>query len=92
MKLPARDLAGMSLGIEMVLSVLVMGAFGRWLDRRLHTEPAFILLGVLLGAAAGFRQILRYTERLDRLSQRDADEEKRAKREGPPPDDGSPDA
>lgn len=89
MKVPARDLAGMSLGIELVLSVLVMGAFGRWLDQRLHTDPVFILVGVVLGAAAGFRQILRYTERLDRMSR---DDEKRAKREGPPPDDGRPDA
>ena len=90
MKVPARDLAGMSLGIELVLSVLVMGAFGRWLDQRLHTDPIFILVGVVLGAAAGFRQILRYTERLDRMN-RD-DETKRPTREGPPPHPGPPDA
>ena len=90
MKVPARDLAGMSLGIELVLSVLVVGAFGRWVDQKLHTEPVFLLVGVLVGSAAGFRQILRYTERLDRLN-REA-EAKRPKREGPPPDDGRPDA
>ena len=90
MKLPARDLAGMSLGIELVLSVLLVGAFGRWVDRRLHTGPIFLLVGVLLGSAAGFLQIIRYTQRLDRLGRED--EAKRPKREGPPPDDGSTDA
>jgi len=87
MKIPARDLAGMSLGVELVLSVLLAGAFGRWLDRRFHTEPLFLLLGVLVGSAAGFRQMLRYTERLGRMGRED--EAKRSKREGPPPDDGS---
>jgi F0F1-type ATP synthase assembly protein I len=83
MKVPARDLAGMSLGIELVLSVLLTGAFGRWIDRKAHTEPVFLLLGVCLGAAAGFRQILRYTQRLDRLNR---DDRGNTPREGPPTD------
>ncbi len=68
MKLPARELAGLSLGIEMVLSVVIMGAAGRWVDRRLGTEPTFLILGVALGAAAGFRQIWRFMQKMDRLN------------------------
>lgn len=68
MKLPAREFAGLSLGIEMVLSVVIAGAAGRWADQRLHSEPTFLILGVALGAAAGFRQIWRFMERMDRLN------------------------
>jgi F0F1-type ATP synthase assembly protein I len=68
MKLPARELAGLTLGIEMVLSVVFVGALGRWADRRFGTEPTLLLVGVVLGAAAGFRQIYRFTERMDRLN------------------------
>lgn len=71
MKLPAREFAGLSLGIEMVLSVVLAGAVGRWADRRFGTEPKLLILGVMLGAAAGFRQIWRFMERMDRLNARD---------------------
>lgn len=65
MKLPAREFAGLSLGIEMVLSVVIVGALGRWVDERFKTEPTFLILGVALGAAAGFRQIWRFMKPTD---------------------------
>lgn len=68
MKLPAREFAGLSLGIEMVLSVVIAGAAGRWLDQRFNSEPTFLILGVAIGAAAGFRQMWRFMERMDRLN------------------------
>lgn len=44
----------LSLGISMVL-VILLGVFGGdWLDRRLGTSPAFLLLGIFLGIGAGF--------------------------------------
>jgi F0F1-type ATP synthase assembly protein I len=77
MKLPAREFAGLSLGIEMVLSVVIVGGFGRWVDARFKTEPTFLILGVALGATAGFRQIWRFMERMDRLNNPpDSDEKK----------------
>ena len=82
MKLPAREFAGLSLGIEMVLSVVIAGAAGRWADQRLHTEPTFLILGVALGAAAGFRQMWRFMERMDRLNNLpDAPDEKKPSRD-----------
>lgn len=84
MKLPARELAGLSLGIEMVLSVVLAGAVGRWADRRFGTEPKLLILGVVLGAAAGFRQIWRYMERMDRLNAQD-EADSRAKEPRDPP-------
>lgn len=69
-KLPARELVGASLGIEMVLSLVIMGAAGVWLDRRFGTEPTFLMLGVVLGSASGFWQMYRYAMRMERLDQR----------------------
>jgi ATP synthase protein I len=32
---------------------------GAWLDRRFHTAPWLMMLGVLFGIAAGFKELLR---------------------------------
>ena len=65
MKLPLRDVAGLSLGLEFVLSIVVMGALGRWIDGRFHTEPTFLLVGFVIGTAAGFRSMYRFATRDD---------------------------
>jgi ATP synthase protein I len=42
---------------------VVLGLFGgRWLDQRFHCEPWFTLLGVLVGVAAGFRELYRVSK------------------------------
>jgi len=41
------------LGFELVVPLLVGLFGGQWLDRRLGTAPWLLLVGVLLGAAAG---------------------------------------
>lgn len=65
MKLPLRDVAGLSLGLEFVISIVVMAALGRWIDARYHTEPTFLLVGFAIGAAAGFRSMYRFATRDD---------------------------
>ncbi len=65
MKLPLRDMAGLSLGLEFVISIVVMAALGRWVDARFHTEPTFLLVGFAIGAAAGFRSMYRFATRDD---------------------------
>jgi F0F1-type ATP synthase assembly protein I len=46
-------------GLELAISI-VLGAFaGRWLDDKLDSSPYLMLLGLLLGAAAGFRSLFR---------------------------------
>lgn len=47
-----------SIGIEFVLSVLVPGAGGWWLDRKLGSMPWLMLIGGLFGFAAGFYVLL----------------------------------
>jgi F0F1-type ATP synthase assembly protein I len=65
MKLPLRDVAGLSIGLEFVMSIVVMAALGRWIDGRYHTEPKFLLAGFLIGTAAGFRSMYRFATRDD---------------------------
>jgi F0F1-type ATP synthase assembly protein I len=51
-------------GFELAASVL-LGLFGgQWLDRRLGTAPLFLLVGVLLGMAAGFWNLYRLSLRI----------------------------
>jgi len=49
----------LDLGLQLA-SGFALGFFGGWwLDGKLHTKPIFSLLGLLLGAAAGFLNVYR---------------------------------
>lgn len=51
-----------SIGIFFGIAI-VLGYFGgKWLDGRLHTQPWFTLFGLLIGIAAGFRELYRLTK------------------------------
>ncbi|MDA0745805.1 MAG: AtpZ/AtpI family protein [bacterium] len=67
----------LSLGIEFVASILLCLFAGRWLDSKLGTEPAFLLVGVFLGAAAGFYSFFRKVMNLQEK------EKKKAGQKGP---------
>jgi ATP synthase protein I len=42
---------------------IVLGYFaGRWADRRWHTDPWLSLVGLLIGVAAGFRELYRVSK------------------------------
>ena len=49
---------------ELVVSVLVGGAIGWALDRWLNTSPVLLLIFFVLGFAAGIRNVVRATSRL----------------------------
>jgi ATP synthase protein I len=40
------------LGFQLVAAILLFLYGGQWVDRRLGTDPIFLLLGVFIGAAA----------------------------------------
>jgi ATP synthase protein I len=46
-----------SIGIAMALTIFGCFFLGRWLDRQLGTEPYLTLLFLLIGIAAGFRNM-----------------------------------
>jgi ATP synthase protein I len=50
---------GIFFGVAVCLGLLG----GHWLDRRIHTEPWFTLVGVVLGVAAGFRELYRLSKK-----------------------------
>ena len=46
-----------TIGIAMVIAVFGCFYLGRWLDQQLETEPTLTLLFLLIGIAAGFRNM-----------------------------------
>ena len=46
-------------GIQFAASILLFVFVGQWLDERLGTEPWLLILGVFVGAAAGFYSLYR---------------------------------
>jgi len=46
-----------SIGISMAFAIFGCFFLGTWLDKKLGTEPYFTLLLLLIGIAAGFRNI-----------------------------------
>ncbi len=55
-----------TLGLRLGLSVVIGAVGGYWLDGRFDTEPWLTGAGVVLGAAAGFVQLARELQRMDR--------------------------
>ncbi|MEY3700987.1 MAG: hypothetical protein RLZZ25_1582 [Gemmatimonadota bacterium] len=47
------------LGFQLVASILLFLYGGQWVDRRLGTDPIFLLLGVFIGAAAAIYSMYR---------------------------------
>ncbi len=48
-----------NIGLEMLVAVFVGAIGGYLLDRWLHTRPWLMLVGFVLGAAAGYRNIFK---------------------------------
>lgn len=46
-------------GLQFAGSIVLFLFVGQWLDRRLGTDPWLLLLGVFVGAAAGFYSLYR---------------------------------
>jgi F0F1-type ATP synthase assembly protein I len=50
------------LGIFFGVAVVLGWAGGRWLDRRWHSDPWMSMVGLLIGVAAGFRELYRVSK------------------------------
>ena len=59
-----------ALGLTFVAAIVLGLAVGWWLDGRLGTSPACLLLGLFLGIAAGFKNLITFSRRLDRLDRK----------------------
>jgi F0F1-type ATP synthase assembly protein I len=49
----------MALGIQMVVTTVVIAAIGYWLDQKTGKGPMFLVVFFLLGSAAGFMVVYR---------------------------------
>ena len=49
---------GIFFGVAIVLGLVV----GRWVDRRYHTDPWGGFVGLIVGVAAGFRELYRVSK------------------------------
>lgn len=61
-------LSASSIGLELGISVLIGLLCGKWLDQRFGTSPWLLLLLLVLGLVAGFRNVLRAVKRVERES------------------------
>jgi ATP synthase protein I len=66
------SLSASSVGLELGIAVIIALLGGMWLDSQLGTEPWFMLLGLVIGLVAGFRNVIRAVERSDRAAAREA--------------------
>ena len=55
-----------TLGLEMGLSVAGGAVIGYYIDKWLNTEPWFLIILIMFGAAAGFRRLYRVAKRLEK--------------------------
>jgi F0F1-type ATP synthase assembly protein I len=46
-------------GLELAISIVIGTFAGKWLDGKLDTAPYLMLVGLVLGAIAGFRALFR---------------------------------
>jgi F0F1-type ATP synthase assembly protein I len=65
-------------GVQFAGAIVIFAFAGWWLDGRLGSEPWFLLLGVFVGAGAGFYSMYRQMVILPRERER----ERRSRREG----------
>jgi ATP synthase protein I len=64
-------LSASSVGLELGVAVILALLGGMWLDSQLGTEPWFMLVGLVIGLIAGFRNVLRAVDRSDRAAARE---------------------
>ncbi|MDR0882903.1 MAG: AtpZ/AtpI family protein [Candidatus Adiutrix sp.] len=55
-----------AVGLTFVVAILIGLYAGWWLDQKLGTAPWLLLTGLLVGVAAGFKNLFTLSARLDR--------------------------
>ncbi|OZM56791.1 hypothetical protein CIB95_11275 [Lottiidibacillus patelloidae] len=61
---PFKAMALMSVILSQLVGATLVGVFGGiWLDGQIHTKPLFLVIGLLLGLAAGVYSTIRLVNR-----------------------------
>ena len=61
----------LTLGIQFIVTILLCVFAGHWADGKFDTSPIFILIGSLVGIAAGFYHFFKAVLKMDRKSEED---------------------
>jgi len=67
----------LTLGLQLALSVVALFFLGRWLDSELSTAPWLMIIGLLLGAVAGFTNFVRTAIALGKEQDKRAEEKRK---------------
>lgn len=59
-----------TVGLELAVSTIIGLAGGHWLDGKLGTRPWLTIVGLLLGVAAGFKNLIETVNKAQRESDR----------------------
>jgi ATP synthase protein I len=71
-----RGLAGFgTIGLEIALSIGLMGLLGWWLDKRWNTSPALLLVGLGLGVAVAIKAVVRVMRLLKKVAEKEEREQ-----------------
>jgi ATP synthase protein I len=70
-------LSASSVGLELGIAVIVGLFAGMWLDSKLGTTPWLMLVLLVLGLVAGFRNVLRAVERAEKAAAKEDQEDGR---------------
>jgi ATP synthase protein I len=62
-----------SIGLSVVVAIFLGMGFGLWLDGRLGTRPWLMVAGLVLGIAAGFRNLYVLAKRIEKAQREDSD-------------------
>lgn len=64
-------LTASTVGLELGVAVVVSLLFGMWADRKLGTQPWLMLVCLLIGLVAGFRNVMRAVARAQKAADED---------------------
>lgn len=71
-----RGLAGFgTIGLEITLSIGLMGLLGWWLDKRWDTSPALLLVGLGIGTIVAIKAVVRVMRLMKKVAEKEEREE-----------------
>lgn len=67
----------LTLGIQLAAAVIVFYFIGSWIDKRFSTEPAFTLIGIMLGTVGGLVKFFITVSKLSSKNESSNDEQQK---------------
>lgn len=65
-----------TIGLQLAATIFIFVYGGYWLDRRVNSEPWFLLLGTAIGLTVGFVNLFKELKGIDGSIEKPSEEEK----------------